>query len=150
MSETLIGSAKREGVPGGMDMGTSVLLSEDEEDTVILKEGRIPKTPMSTASGEYSFSTPTIVASEKIVSPNTAFCMKPEVDDKPNSPKRALIGNAAYMADAITKFAEGFFQLERHKLEAQEQMHNIQMETNKVIAMKQMDIELAWRQGDLI
>ena len=58
-----------------------------------------------------------------------------------NSRKRALTGNAAYMADAIIKFVEGSFQIERHKMEAQEQMHNIQMKTNKAIAMKQMEME---------
>jgi hypothetical protein len=136
MSEILTGSAKGEGVPGGVDMGTTVLLSEDEEDTVVLEEGRIPKTPMSTASGEHSFSTPTTVASEQVISSKTASCMKPGVDGKPNSRKRALSGNATYKADAITKFAEGSFQVERHKMEAQERMHNIQMETNKTIAMK--------------
>jgi hypothetical protein len=52
MYEILTGSAKEEGVPGGVDMGTSVLLSEDEENTVVLEEGEIPKTPMSTASGD--------------------------------------------------------------------------------------------------
>jgi hypothetical protein len=106
-------------------MGTSVLLSEDEEDTVVLEEGGIPKTLMSTASGEHSFNTPTTVASEQVVSPNTISSMEPGVDRKPNSRKRALIGNAAYMADAITMFAEGSFQVERHKMEAQERMHNI-------------------------
>jgi hypothetical protein len=149
MSEILTGSAKGEGVPGEVDMGTTVLLSEDEDDIVVLEEGGIPKTPMSTASGEQSFSTPTTVASEQVVSPKTASCMKPGVDGKPNSRKRALTGNAAYMADAITKFAEGSFQVERHKMEAQERMHNIQMETNKAIAMKQMDIEMETRRLDM-
>ena len=91
---------------------------------------------MSTASGEHSFSTPTTVASEKNVSPNTVLCMKSGVDGKPNYRKRTLTGNATYMADAITKFAEGSFKVERHKMEAHERMHNIQMETNKIIAMK--------------
>ena len=58
-------------------METSVLLLEDEEDTVVLEEGGIPKTPMSIASGEHSFSTPTTVASKNIVSSKTASCMKP-------------------------------------------------------------------------
>ena len=49
-------------------MGTSVLLSEDKNDTVVLEEGRNSKTPISTASGELSFSTPTTVAGEKSMS----------------------------------------------------------------------------------
>ena len=112
MSEIFTGSAKREGVPGGVDMGTSVLFLEDGDDTIVLEEGGIPKTSMSIASGEQSFSTSTTVASEKIVSPKTASCIKPWVDGKPNSRKHALTGNTAYMTDAITKFAEGFFQVE--------------------------------------
>jgi hypothetical protein len=111
MSEILTGSAKREGVPGRVDMGTNVLLLEYEEDTVVLEDWGIFKTPISTASGEHSFNTPTTVASEKIVSPKTASCMKPEVDGKPNYRKRALTGNAAYMTNAITKFAESSFQV---------------------------------------
>ena len=39
MSEILIGSAKEEGVPSGVDMKTSVLLSEYEGDIVVLEEG---------------------------------------------------------------------------------------------------------------
>ena len=91
MSEILTGSAKGEGVPGVMDMETSVLLSEDEEDIFVLKEGGIPKRPMSTASEEHYFSTPTTIASEKVVSSKTASCMKPGVDGKPNSCKRASL-----------------------------------------------------------
>jgi hypothetical protein len=64
MSEILTGSTKGERVLGGVDMRTNVLLSEDEEDIVVLEEGGIRKTPMFTASGEHSFSTPTTVASE--------------------------------------------------------------------------------------
>ena len=124
-------------------------MSEDEEDIVVLEEGRIPKTPMSTASEEHSFSTPTTVASEKNVYPKTASCMKPGVDVKPKSRKCILIGNATYMADTITKFAEGYFQVERHKMEAQERMHNIQMETNKAIAMKQMDMKMETMRLDM-
>ena len=149
MSEILTGSAKEEGVPCGVDMRTSVLLSEDEEDIVVLEEGGIPKTPMSSASGEHYFSIPTTVVSEKNVSPKTASCMKPKVDEKQNSRKRALTGNAAYMANAITKFAEGSFQVERHKMEAQERMHNIQMDTNKTIAMKQIDMEMKTMRLDM-
>ena len=142
MSETLTGSAKKEGIPSKLDMRINVLLSEDKKNTVVLKEKEIPKTPMSTTSGEHSFSTPTRVASEKIVSSKTVSCMKSGVDEKPNSHKHALIRNARYMADAITKFAKGYFQVERHKMEAQERMYNIQMETNKAIAMKQMDMKI--------
>jgi hypothetical protein len=53
------------------------------------------------------------------------------------------------MANEITKFAEGSFQVERVKMEAQERMHNIQMETNKTIAMKQMDMEMKTRRLDM-
>ena len=52
-------------------METSMLLSEDKEDTVILEEGRISKTPISTASGEHYFCTPTTVAGEKSMSQTT-------------------------------------------------------------------------------
>ena len=52
-------------------METSVLLSEDKEDTVILEEGRISKTPISTASGEHYFCTSTTVAGEKSMSQTT-------------------------------------------------------------------------------
>lgn len=97
MSEILTGSAKGEGVPGGVDMGSSVLLSDDEENAVGLEEGGVPKTPTSTASGEHSRNTPTTVASEKTISPKTASCLKPGVDGKPNSHKRALTGSEAYM-----------------------------------------------------
>jgi hypothetical protein len=41
---------------------------------------------------EHFFSCPTTVASENIVSPNTASCMKPGVDEKPNFLKRASLG----------------------------------------------------------
>jgi hypothetical protein len=50
MSEILTGSVREEGVLGGVDMRTNVLLSEDEENIVVLEEGGIPKTPMSTTS----------------------------------------------------------------------------------------------------
>jgi hypothetical protein len=131
MSEILTGSSKGEGVPGRVDMGSNVLLSDDEEDAVGLEEGGVPKTPMSTASGEHSRSTPTTIASEKIVSPKTASCLKSGVDGKPNSRKRALTGSAAYMAEAITKFAEGSFQVERHKMESQERMHKCRWKPTK-------------------
>ena len=97
------------GVLGGVDIKTSALLSEDEEDTVVLDEGKIPKMPMSTASGKHSLSTLKTVASEKIVFPQIVSCMKPWVDEKTNSRKRALTGNATYIADAIIKFAKGSF-----------------------------------------
>ena len=38
MSEILIESTKREKIPGGVGMRTSVLLLEDEEDTIVLEE----------------------------------------------------------------------------------------------------------------
>jgi hypothetical protein len=53
------------------------------------------------------------------------------------------------MADTIIKFVEGSFQVERHKMEAQERMYNIQMETNKIIAMKQMDMKMETRRLDM-
>ena len=53
------------------------------------------------------------------------------------------------MADAITKFAEGSFQVERHKMEAQKRMHNILIETNKMIVMKQIDLKMETRRLDM-
>ena len=65
--------------------------------------------PMSIDSGEHSRSSPTTVASKKIVFSKTASWMKPGVDKKQNSPKHALTRNATYMANTITKFVEGSF-----------------------------------------
>ena len=89
MSKILIRSAKEKGGPSGVNMRTSVL--EDEEDTIVLEKGGVYKTPMYTASGEYSFSTPTIIVSKKMISPKIASCMKPGVDGKPDFRKRAIM-----------------------------------------------------------
>ena len=89
MSKILIRSAKEKEGPSGVNMRTSVL--EDEEDTIVLEEGGIHKTPMYTSSGEHSFSTPTIIVLKKMISSKIASCMKLGVDGQPDSRKRAIM-----------------------------------------------------------
>lgn len=152
MTQIMTGSAKGEGIPGGVDMGCGGAeeLEEDDDDTIIMETQPTPNSAQNDVVRDQSQSTPAAKGvGETVVSPKTASCQKPGVDGKPNARKRALTGNAAYMAEAISNFAEGSFKVEQHKLEAQERMHQIQMETNKDIALKQMDMEMETRRMDM-
>jgi hypothetical protein len=54
--------------------------------------------------------------------PKGVSCKLPKVPDKIASRRRTLIGNANYLVKATNKFAKGFINVERHKLESRERI----------------------------
>jgi hypothetical protein len=76
------------------------------------------------------------------LTPRSVSCKLSKVSGKVPFHKRALIGNANYLAEAINKFAKGSINVERHKLEFGERMTTFLIESNEKLAIKQMEFEL--------
>ncbi len=79
--------------------------------------------------------------------PKSVSCKLPKVSDKVASRKWTLIGNANYLVKATNKFAKGFINVERHKLESRERMTTLLIEeSNEKLAIKQMEFKLeSWK-----
>ncbi len=74
--------------------------------------------------------------------PKNVSCKLPKVFDKVASCKQTLIGNANYLAKATKKFAKGFINVERYKLESRERMTTLFIKSNEKLAINQMEIKL--------
>jgi len=94
-------------------------------------------------------STPKECTNTSSLTPKSVSCKLSKVFGKVPSHKRALIGNANYLAEAMNKFAKGFDNVERHKLEFGERMTTFLIESNEKLAIKQMEFELESRKPKL-
>ncbi len=146
------GSTKGDGALGGVDQGTTKIkeidneipniqastptLSNDEE----VRDVPLPKTSVNTME-EGTNTSP--------LTPKNVSCKLPRFSSKVTSCKQALIGNANYLMKIMNKFAEGFINVEKHKLESREIMTTLLIESNEKWAIKQMEFELESRKLEL-
>lgn len=73
---------------------------------------------------------------------NNLSCKLPKVSSKITFHKCSLIKNANYLVKVMNKFAKGFINVEKHKLELGENMIALLIKSNEKLAIKQMKFEL--------
>lgn len=147
------GSAKGDGLEGGMDQGRSTWQEDTgtNERVQETQRDRLPSSPPIAVDeddgdvGDPEHVTPPpgiahdsqgSVGGEGSVpvgdSPRTASCKKPGVSGKANARKRSLT-DTVYLANAIASFAEGSNRVEEHKAATSREMTVLLINSNEAI-----------------